>query len=240
MSALTWLGLDPSLTEFGWAVFRDPDSPTQSALVDAGVWQTARDAKFKKQPGRKTKVPGVTKDTNGRVRQLGELLDDLVQKYHPVILFTEGLALPFQRGPGGKLNSSVITISTLGRIRGVIDGISIARGTPVIDFAAQTLKRHFTGKAGNDDGGGKEEVAKRMLQLYPSLRVLLPAGKVHENVTDAAAVAHMGGESAEIEWHRRQLGRNEGQLELGAPRPRTPLALEDLELPPDLAGGAPI
>lgn len=205
---ISWLGLDPSLTHFGWSAFRDPDTSTQCALVDAGLWVTERDEKFRVKKGQK-KPTGITADTNNRVRHLGELLDDLVRKHKPVIIFTEGLALPWEK-------TSAITLSTLGRMRGIIDGLSIAHHVPVVDYSAQRVKAHFTGSTKNEEGGGKAEVARRVLQLYPSLRILLPEGKAHENVTDAAAVGHMGSSSMEIEWHRSQLGRNVGQLELGA------------------------
>lgn len=236
MSGLTWLGLDPGLTNFGWCVFKDPDSPTQSPLVDAGLWQTERDEKFTKKgmrkAGRKTKPAGVTKDTEARVRHLVESVHGLIEKYRPAMIFTEAIALPFKM-------TSVISISTLGQLRGALVTLSIVHSLPLVTYAAQTLKRHFTGAGGGEEGD-KEAVAKRVLQLVPALRVLLPAGKVHENVTDAVATAIMGTNSDEIEWHRKQLGRNAGQLELGAPRPPAPLSLEALELPPDLAGGAPI
>lgn len=226
MSALTWLGLDPGLTNFGWCVFRDPDSPTQSPLLDAGLWQTERDEKFTKKgmraAGRKTKPAGVTVDTEQRVRHLAEQLHGLIEKHRPAILFTEAIALPWKE-------TSTITISTLGQLRGVLITLSITHSLPLVTYGAQKIKRYFTGAPGGDEGD-KEAVSKRVLQLCPALRVLLPAGKVHENVTDAVASAIMGGASEEIEWHRKQLGRNAGQLELGAPRPPAPTSLEDLDL----------
>ena len=162
-----------------------------------------------KKAGRKTKPAGVGADTEARVRHLGEQLHDLVVKHRPAVLFTEAIALPWQQ-------TSAIVLSTLGQLRGVLITLSLVHQVPLVTYAAQTIKRHFTGSANNDDGGGKAEVARRVLQLYPSLRILLPEGKAHENITDAAAVGHMGSSSIEIEWHRQQLGRNAGQLELGA------------------------
>ncbi len=174
---MIWLGLDPSLAAFGWAVFsRTPPTAYTgpgSEVLEAGVWRTS-----------KSDDTPITADMALRVRQLGEQLDDLVMRVAPAAIFVEGLAFP-----PGKIRWS--TISALGRIRGILDGIVICRGIELLELTPQKVKRILTGKPGGDEGG-KDAVARRVLQLYPAARAMVPRGKLGENVTDAIAVGHCG------------------------------------------------
>lgn len=220
----TWLGLDPSLRAFGWALFVDDGEVHSCQLYKAGAWETERDEKFKRKKGEKKK-PGIMKDNARRMLEIGEQLARLVQSEHPVAIFVESLAVPFQPAakPGEKRKAatSLVTVQALGRVRGIVDGIALTLGVPVFEVGSQAIKLAM---AGTRDAP-KEEVGRRVLQLYPATRNFLPVGEIDDNVTDAVACGHIGESHEVIEAHRRRRrGECRAQPDLFDPFADDPLA----------------
>lgn len=204
----TWLGLDPSLRAFGWALFVDDGEVHSCQLYKAGAWETERDEKFKRKKGEKKK-PGIMKDNTRRMLEIGEQLARMVQADHPVAIFVESLAVPFnppaKPGEKRKAATSLVTVQALGRVRGIVDGIALTLGVPVFEVSSQSIKLAM---AGTRDAL-KEEVGRRVIQLYPGVRNFLPVGEIDDNVTDAVACGHIG-ESHEIIAQHRARRRNPG------------------------------
>lgn len=190
MNAFTWLALDPALTDFGWALFVDDGS--QVLVSKLGIWHTEKAEELRRKKGQ-TQKPGVVKDTAKRVATIAAQISDVVQRETPVAIFVESLAMPFGR-------TGMLTVSTLGRIRGVIEGVALVLGVPVIEFNSSTVKAALTGRRDAE----KADVGKRVEQLYPEIRIQLPPGRIAENITDAVAIGHLGRESDLVRMHRDQ------------------------------------
>jgi Holliday junction resolvasome RuvABC endonuclease subunit len=163
------IGLDPSLTHFGFAVGQLHQGDLH--FVETGVWAT--------KPGDedRTKTEGAAR----RCTWLAEKLFTLIA-YHgrPALLATEGLALPF-----GK--TSMQTISTLGRVRGLVDAVAASQHLTVREFAPAHLKRLITGSASAD----KAQVRAVVEATYPELTTLWPGRQSDiEHAADAVAALH--------------------------------------------------
>jgi Holliday junction resolvasome RuvABC endonuclease subunit len=156
----TWLGLDPSIAAYGYAVLCD------GQLMELGTFHTRRDPTAKKLD-----------DRAERVEVLGRNLLDLIDRWGANEAFVESLAFV----PG---RTSGPATSVLGRVRGLTEGICLARGVRLREFRPDVVKAAVTGRR----NASKAEVAEAMARLY------LSAGEpgVDENATDALAVAHVG------------------------------------------------
>lgn len=176
MSTVTWLGLDTALSAFGFAAMYQPPggAPTVSEL---GVWKTAPDRR----------APGKFADHARRIDELAEQLLDLVDRVQPAVAFVESLAFVPRSG--------FLSSSSLGRVRGLVDGICRARSVPLHEYGPQVIKRGICGAPDAE----KRQVAATLRRLYPLVR-----GELDENATDALAVAHLGALSEAMRWH---LGR---------------------------------
>jgi Holliday junction resolvasome RuvABC endonuclease subunit len=181
MVAAKWIGLDTAMSAFGWAVMTERIGEARIRLEAAGVWQT-------------DKAHGAAKmaDTARRVDWLAQQLVDLVVREKPQVIFVEGLIYM----PGG----AFVTASTLGRVRGIVEGIGKALDIPVHEFAAQTIKRALCGSPGAE----KSQVAKCVSTIHRNLEQLFDfravSAKVGENVTDAVAVAHLGASHESVRY----------------------------------------
>lgn len=168
----SWLGLDTSLAAFGYAACCY-DLRAQPAVVEIGTWRTQAD------PHEKLK----TKDVAARVRHLADCFIDLIERVRPEAVFVEGLAYV----PG----NGFLTVSALGRVRGLVEGICVARGLQIIEFKSNDVRRWLLGKP----KGEKHEVASVLNRLYPGLEQKFFKGRftVHDwDATDALAIAHLG------------------------------------------------
>lgn len=168
MSARTWIGLDPSLAAFGWAVMRH-EVGGQPYAVAIGTWRTKIDGDVKKLENRAR-----------RVRELIVSMRDLVVEYRPTEAYVESAALVHGR-------QNFHSISAAGRVRGIVDTCGVLLGFEVAEVQPHVLKKAITGRA----DASKEEVASMVGQLYygPSGRFW---GKKELDATDALAVAHVG------------------------------------------------
>lgn len=163
-------GFDPSLTHFGYAVAlaHGPDIHW-SAM---GVWVT--------QPWKGT--PTKTEDTRRRVEGLGEMLWGLVRRHGvPDVVAVEALALPL-----GK--TSLVTVSALGRVRGLVDALTSAHGLKAVEFQPMALKAAVTGERTAE----KAAVELALVRRYPDIESLLTqiSRANREHAADAAAAVH--------------------------------------------------
>ncbi len=112
------IGLDPSLTGFGWSVL------FERAVLACGVFRTE-------------KGEGKVADDNALrfdfiARGLVEVLDNQYAVGEPV-LFVEAVALPHGRAPAK-------TALAQGRARGLVDGIAAARRLRLVEVPTHTVK----------------------------------------------------------------------------------------------------
>lgn len=172
------LGLDSSLTAFGWAVLElernrlHPLGYSESRFVDAGLIETEKD------DGAENK----SVDRTRRVQEIGLAVDQVLARYEPALAAVEGLALIPRMSP--------IVISSLARVRGVVEGLCLARRVRLIEVAPQTLKKFVTG----DLHAPKEAVvewARRAFYTSSALLDAVPASK-RDNLADAVACASWG------------------------------------------------
>lgn len=163
---MKWFGLDPSLAAFGWAVFENRE------LLDFGTWKTAP------ATGRDVKK---LLDRARRVDHLGHKLNDLIKLHRPVGAAIEGLVLGMKTG--------MPAVQTLGRVRGLADGIFLVHGLPLVDLRADQVKKAWTGER----GASKDDVAMYVRRLFPRV----PA-RADDNATDAIAVGWAGRDQLRI------------------------------------------
>lgn len=186
------LGLDPSLTAFGWSVF---DTEPRRTVTRAGVWETWADKA----------IVGAAADNKARFEYLCQQLWALTSEVRPDRIFVEGTVFV-----PGKMTAG--SIHSLGRVRGFADVIGAALNIEIIELSPQTVKKGLgivlVRPAKKRFGGGfvlaedkgkaapamasKQEVRDAVVALYPEAAELIPNGKVGENCSDAIAVAHVG------------------------------------------------
>lgn len=166
-----WVGLDPSISAFGYAVMSS--NRFRTAVLSVGTWTTRIDHDA-----------GKLADRARRVLELGRNLDALLREFGVQDAYVESLALGMRTGMG--------TVQTLGRIRGLVEGICLARSVTLVEVRPEALKQAITGRK----DASKAEVARTMRSLY----VLDDAwGRLDDNATDAVAVAHVGSARAGLD-----------------------------------------
>lgn len=164
-------GFDPSLTHFGYAVARHA-GPGRVNWLATGVWIS--------QPW--SGSPTKTDDTRRRCEGLAALAWKLVRDYDaPSIIAVEALALPLGR-------TSMVTVSALGRVRGIVDALCAAYQLRAREFQPQALKKAATG----DRLAEKAAVQLALERTYPDLANLFSQiGKSNrEHAADACAAIH--------------------------------------------------
>lgn len=177
MSELLY-GFDSSLSHFGYAVAEATYGGKPRFRV-AGVLVTAP-VKWK---GLKKDAPTKTADHQRRFEQLATDLRGVIARHGtPSLIAVEAVAIPF-----GK--TSAVTVSALGRARGLVDGIAAEHGLSVREFYSQTLKRVVAG----DKSADKAAVIAAVKGLYPELHELF--AQLHpdnvEHAADAVASIHV-------------------------------------------------
>lgn len=165
MSARTWLGLDPALSAFGWAVMHH-EVGGLPFVRDMGVWRT-----------RAVEDAGKLEDRARRVRELIVHLRDLVVEYKPTEVYVESPA--FVHG-----EQSYLSIHASGRVRGVVDTCEVLLGFELAEVRPDIVKQAVTGRR----NASKADVARMLAAAYR----LTPAQVKDPNSTDALAVAHVG------------------------------------------------
>lgn len=171
------LGLDPSMTGFGYSVIDTESTPVfRASLLGAGVWET--------WPDRTTK--SVTEDNAERFAYLSEQLWTKAMAVKPERVYVEGsVFIP------GKMTAA--SIHALGRVRGFVDVVGAGLGVEVVELAPSTVKKGLVIIQKRGQGlASKEEVREAVCRLYENAVDLIPKGKVGDNAADAIAVAHVG------------------------------------------------
>jgi len=164
-----WVGLDPSLSAFGYAVLYQHVGGVPTC-IDVGTWKTKIES-----------TDGKFADRARRVRELGMQLVALLEEHDPVeAVYIEGLALGMKTSHG--------TVQTLGRVRGLVEGICLVRGLEIAEVAPATLKHVVTGRR----NASKDEVARVVLGRYGAGYKAGMINALDDNATDALAVAHVG------------------------------------------------
>lgn len=166
-----FFGFDSSLTHFGYAVAR--------IYGDTGVqWLACGVVVTKPNADAATK----TDDARARVEGIARELRALVERHgRPNVIAVEALALPL-----GK--TSLVTVSALGRCRGLVDALAVEHGLTAVEFQPQSLKKLVAGERNAE----KSAVERKLACTYPGLEQLLlqvkPANREH--AADAAAAIH--------------------------------------------------
>src|SRR5689334_895797 len=148
------IGIDSGLATFGVAVAEL--GPPGLVFTDVAVWTT--------KPAAKKRRLRKADDTAERCRELVAQLQALIVRHTPIALCVEAVALPFSRA-----RSSVV--SSLGRVRGIVDALAEVHGLPVLEETPQRLKVATAGVA----NATKEAVREALEATYPELRALWPA-----------------------------------------------------------------
>lgn len=173
MSAGSAIGLDPSLTGFGWAVIY------RNNLERCGVWG-------ERAPSGGAKREGQTARVCDLIGQLLELLREEIQVANDAgqdlpLVFIESIEVVPMR---------FMTVAAMGRVHGIADGVARALGLEVIEVPATDVKR--LANLGRVRKVSKAEVRTAVELLYPTARDLLPEGERGDNASDAVAIAHVG------------------------------------------------
>lgn len=182
-------GFDSSLSHFGYCV---AESVPWTNVVTGVSWgrRTLRFivagvliTKPVKWTGPKSKAPTKTADHQRRFEQLATDLRGVIARHgKPSLIAVEAVAIP--RGKTG-----LVTVSALGRARGLVDGIAAEHAVSVREFFSMTLKRVVTG----DKSAEKPAVIAAVTRLYPELEALF--AQLHpdnvEHAADAVAALHV-------------------------------------------------
>lgn len=187
MSELLY-GFDSSLSHFGYAV-AERDQPYDRLTFRACGVLITKPVNWK---GPKSKAPTKTSDHRRRFEQLAVDLRRVIARHgKPSLIAVEAVAIP--RGKTG-----LVTISALGRARGLVDGIAAEHGLSAQEFFSQTLKRVMCG----DRSAEKPAVIAAVVALYPELAGLF--AQLHpsnvEHAADAVAALHV----ATLTHHQEQ------------------------------------
>jgi Holliday junction resolvasome RuvABC endonuclease subunit len=158
-----WLGFDPSITAFGWALFED------RRLLECGTWKTKID-----------QDAGKLADRARRILELGRQIDRMLTEHVLAGVVIEGLVLGIKTGRPA--------VMTLGRVRGLVEGLCIARGLKLLEVRADQVKKAWTGRR----DATKEEVALAVRRFFPMV-----AG-ASLDTTDAVSVGWAGRDHLKI------------------------------------------
>lgn len=163
MSVRCWLGLDTSISAFGFAVMRQVSGGGLPYLARGGVWLTKIDH-----------AEGKLDDRARRIKDLCRLLIDLAVAEQPSEVYVEDLALGMKTSRG--------TAQTMGRVRGIVEMLCEDRRIELAAIRPDILKQACTGRR----NASKEDVRDVVSRLYG----IAPGADL--NATDAVACAHVG------------------------------------------------
>jgi Holliday junction resolvasome RuvABC endonuclease subunit len=163
MNARTWIGIDPSIAALGFAVLRRLDPSAQPVLIEIGTLVTKLD-----------KYEEKLADRARRIAELGRGLMAVLDR-HPDLdaAYIESLVL---NGRDGR-----VSVQTLGRVRGLVEGLCLARGLELSEVEPKVLKMAVAQRK----DASKEDVARVVRRFYRTT-------ETNNNATDSLAVAHVG------------------------------------------------
>lgn len=164
MSGRTWVGLDPSIAAFGYAVLHSAGGSRFDVLA-VGTWKTKPDAD-----------EGKRDDRARRVLSIGRELKALLGEHRPSLVAIESPVLGMKDGK--------VSVHIAGRVRGLVEGLCVAGELELVEYTAQAVKKATAGR----HNASKEEVAAAVRRFYPSHATW----NLDNNATDALAVAHVG------------------------------------------------
>jgi len=158
-----WIGLDPSIASFGYAVLARHEPHMKPVVLALGTFTT-----------KINRGEGKLADRARRVAEIGADLVTLLAQHRDIeAVYVESLALGMRTGRG--------TAQTLGRVRGLVEGICVALKLPIAEVRPEVLKLAVAQRT----DASKEEVA-RVVRAYYGVST------TNDDVTDALAVAHVG------------------------------------------------
>jgi len=160
------MGIDPSITGTGWAVLAfDCGKPWVRGM---GVIRTRPDAKL-----------GKWEDRQRRATLIGRELLQLMLAHDVSAVCVEA---PIFTKHDGKAS-----VHASARVRGMVEGLCVARGLRLSEVDPQAVKRAVCGRR----DASKEEVARMLSRVYFARAQDIWAAGL--DATDALAVAHVGG-----------------------------------------------
>lgn len=169
-------GFDTSLAHFGYAIAELGDYGLQ--FLVAGVLVTKPTPKTGPVKFR----PTITADTRRRCTWLAtELRAAIARHGAPTLIGVESVAL--MQG-----QTTLTTVSALGRARGFVDFIAAEHACDVREFSSQTLKKLITGNVKAEKADVISAISKRYPELERLFAQLAPANLEH--AADAAAALH--------------------------------------------------
>lgn len=166
------LACDPSLTAFGWAVFRVGPRPEADALVECGCVRTAPDAKARHV---------YQADEDGRrVDEIAERLAEVIGRWKVAMVVAEA--------PAGSQHANAA--KALGLSAGVLRGVVVARGLRALTVQAHEARIAACGSK----GASKADIERAMDNRFGCITGFgagvgeRAAAPVREAVADACAV----------------------------------------------------
>jgi crossover junction endodeoxyribonuclease RuvC len=164
VSARTWIGFDPSIASFGYAVM-NRQLGGQPVVLEMGTFKTKLSRNEPK-----------LEDRARRVRELIENVARLLDEHRPSEAYVESLAFG--------MNTSRMTSSVLGRVRGTVEALCFDRKIELAEIRPEVVKQAIVGRKDAD----KETVARFLRRAYQ----LSGSASYDLDATDALAVAHVG------------------------------------------------
>lgn len=189
------IGFDPGLAAFGYGVV----DVEQRKALEVGVFRT--------QPNKKQRRIRKADDTADRCQDLARSLMALIMR-HPelVAICVEQTALPFRR-----VKHSVV--SALGRVRGLVDALSVFYNLPVVEETPQQLKKLICGR----QDASKLDMQEAVEALFPGVEALWPTQKtLIQHAADATGATKAGLESDIVRVATRLNQQRHKRIEIAA------------------------
>lgn len=165
MSRRRWVGFDPALSAFGFAVMNQ-EVGGQPTVLEMGTWRTRADDRA-----------GKLEDRSRRFGELVVAIEKLLGTYTPNEAYIESPAMV----PG---KTSYHAIAAAARSRGIVEALCYVRGVELAEVRPDIVKQAVTGRR-DASKDGVFLVLKRLYRLSHGESVDL-------NASDALAVAHVG------------------------------------------------
>ena len=170
MSDALWYGFDPSLAHFGYAVCRFREGVPFFVALGVIVTAPEKGAKSKTDDNRR-RVEGIARELRALVTRHGK----------PDVIAVEALALMHGR-------TTLTVISSLGRVRGLVDALAAEHGVSAREFQPQALKSAITGNRSAEKAEVERALARHYCDFDDLLSQVRPANREH--AADAAAAIH--------------------------------------------------
>lgn len=157
----TWVGLDPSIAAFGYAVLgAEHHQPLQ--LLEVGTWKTKPEAGEQKRDDRARRVISIARE-----------LKALLYKHQPSVVAIESPVLGMRDGK--------VAVHIAARVRGMVEGLCVGFNFGMVEFTPQAVKKAIVGA----HDASKAAVANALFAMGYKTESL------DDNATDALAIAHI-------------------------------------------------